>query len=421
MRAGEVPTIVLIFPSGSQFVRSNLRVLSESRMLALFCTTVAWRGDRRILDLLPRGLSELLQTRAFPEVEEGRLRCFPFREIVNRIAHRTGAPLLSRHEVGWASSDGVSRALDAAVARLIRRREVQASAVYGYDYAALWSLEAAAEAGMRRFYELPIGYWRAAQRILGEEAELNPEWAVTIESLRDSDLKHERKDAELGLAEHVVVPSEFVRDTLREHPGMTASVDVIPYGAPPTRTLRARLERTPKLRLLYVGHLSQRKGISYLFAAMRRLAGLASLTLVGPRIGGHCPALEAELARHTWLGAVSHDRVLETMAEHDVLVFPSLFEGLAQVIPEALAQGLPVIATRNSGGTAIIDDGEDGFIVPIRDADAIAARVTQLVEDRGRLEAMRAAALRKASERSWAMRESVFLTMMRARLGAVVA
>ena len=413
------PTVVLVFPSGSQFARSNLRALSRSRMLEAFCTTIAWRGGRRVLGLVPGGLRELLEARVFDEVEDRQLRTFPLREIVNRIAHRTGLPLLTRHETGWASSDGVSRALDASVARLIRRRHLRAAAVYGYDYAAQWSLEAAAEAGMRRFYELPIGYWRAAQHILGEEGERNPEWAMTIESLRDSPEKHARKDAELRLAEHVVVPSEFVRDTLAEHPAMTASIDVIPYGAPAPRAPAVEPRpRAPRLRLLYVGHLSQRKGISYLFAAMRRLANVASLTLVGPRIGGDCPALDGELARHTWLGAVPHGRVLEIMAEHDLLVFPSLFEGLAQVIPEALAQGLPVIATRNSGATAVIDDGEDGFIVPIRDPDAIAARVTELAEDRNRLEAMRRAALLKAAERSWAAREERFIAMMRARLGA---
>lgn len=418
MRENGSASVILVFPSGSQFARSNLRALAASRMLALFCTTIAWRGSPRVLDMLPRSLRDLLRARVFDEVEGRLIRCFPLREILNRIAHKTGVPLLTTHEVGWASSDGVSRALDEAVARLIRRRKVRASAIYGYDYAALRSLEAAAEVGMRRFYELPIGYWRAGQRILGEEGELNPAWAMTIESLRDSPAKHERKDAELRLAEHIVVPSEFVRETLTEHPGLTASVDVIPYGAPVPRALALERRRSPKLRLLYVGHLSQRKGISYLFAAMRRLAGAASLTLVGPRIGASCHALTEELARHTWLGAVPHGRVLEIMAEHDVLVFPSLFEGLAQVILEAQAQGLPVITTRNSGGRAVIDDGSNGFIVPIRDPDAIAERVTALAADRDRLEAMSRAALLKAGELSWAAREAVFIAMMRARLGA---
>ena len=413
----ERETVVLVFPSGNQNVRSNLRALEREEMLAEFCTTVAWRGGRQLLARLPRILREHLAARVFDEIDGRRIRTFPLREIVNRIAARTGLPYVARHEHGWASMDGVSRALDASVARLIRRGKLRADAVYAYEYAAMRSFEAAAAAGMRRFYELPIGYWRAGLRILGEESERNPEWAPTLELLKDSAGKQAWKDRELVLAEHVIVPSDFVAETLREHPGFSATVDVVPYGAPVPRPSVVR-DRPEKLRLLFVGHLSQRKGISYLFAAMRALEGVATLTLVGPRVGGDCPALSTELARHRWLGTVPHRRVLEIMAEHDVFVFPSLFEGLAQVLLEAMAQGLPAITTRNSGGAMVVEEGENGFLVPIRDPQAIAERVALLARRRELLESMSVAALRKAACMSWRAREEVFIDLLRRRLAA---
>ena len=416
--AGATKTVILVFPSGSQFARSNLRALERAGMLSLFCTTIAWRIGTGLAGRLPQSLRDLLKARNFNEIASQRIRSFPLREIVNRTIGKANLPILTRHETGWASSDAVSRALDASVSRLIRKGTVGASAVYGYEYAALQTLEAAAQAGMRRFYELPIGYWRAGLEILTEESERNPDWAPTLEILRDSKEKWERKDAELLTAEHVVVPSDFVRDTLRAHPGMTATIDVIPYGAPsPRPTVLQSRSRPPKLRVLYVGHLSQRKGISYLFEAMRRLTRVATLTLVGPKMQGQCPALAAELRQHTWLGVVPHGRVLDIMAQHDLFVFPSLFEGFAQVILEAMAQGLPVITTHNSGGSMAIDEGVDGFLVPIRDPDAIVDRVMTLAGDRERLEAMSRAALLKAERMSWIAREKAFIRVLCERLG----
>jgi glycosyltransferase involved in cell wall biosynthesis len=93
--------------------------------------------------------------------------------------------------------------------------------------------------------------------------------------------------------------------------------------------------------------------------------------------------------------------MLAEMARQDVLVFPSLFEGFGLVILEAMAQGVPVITTEATAGPEVITEGEDGFIVPIRDANAIAARLDQLATDRERLRAMSVAAHAKAARLGW--------------------
>ena len=89
------------------------------------------------------------------------------------------------------------------------------------------------------------------------------------------------------------------------------------------------------------------------------------------------------------------------MGRHDVFVFPSLFEGFGLVILEAMAQGLPVITTSHTVGPDIIEDGVDGFIVPIRSSEAIAEKLELLAADRPRLEAMREAAIATARRFTW--------------------
>ena len=86
-------------------------------------------------------------------------------------------------------------------------------------------------------------------------------------------------------------------------------------------------------------------------------------------------------------------------------MFPSLVEGLALVIGEAMAHGLPVIATPNSGARELVRDRIESFIVPIRDPDAIAEKLTLLYEDEGWRRAMAEAAKRRAAEMSWALFE----------------
>jgi hypothetical protein len=80
---------------------------------------------------------------------------------------------------------------------------------------------------------------------------------------------------------------------------------------------------------------------------------------------------------------VPHRTLLEAMTRAHVFVFPSIVEGFGMVITEALAAGLPVITTPHTAGPDILTEGHDGFIVPIRDPDAIAERITRLADDEG--------------------------------------
>jgi glycosyltransferase involved in cell wall biosynthesis len=151
-----------------------------------------------------------------------------------------------------------------------------------------------------------------------------------------------------------------------------------------------------------VGGLGQRKGLSYLFDAMRQMGSAAELTLIGRKTTERCAPLNEALKVHRWIPSLPHREVLEEMAKHDVLVFPTLFEGFALVILEALSRGLPVITTENSGGGEIIHSGENGFIVPIRSSAALAGKLDLLANDRALLAGMKAAALRTAETCTWA-------------------
>mgnify|MGYP000483547784 CR=1 FL=1 len=117
------------------------------------------------------------------------------------------------------------------------------------------------------------------------------------------------------------------------------------------------------------------------------------------RRGFDLPAVLLET--HRWIASLPHRGVLAEMRRHDVLAFPSLFEGFGLVILEAMSQGLPVITTPHTAGPDVIEDGRDGFLVPIRAPTAIAEKLELLHHDREKLAEMSRAAMKKAAQFTW--------------------
>ena len=146
---------------------------------------------------------------------------------------------------------------------------------------------------------------------------------------------------------------------------------------------------------------------------MAPLGDAVALTVVGRKTSQECRPLDTALARHRWIPSLPHDELLEEMGQHDVLVFPSLFEGFGLVILEAMSRGLVVISTPNTAAPDVITDGIDGFVVPIRDPAAIQERLELLLDDRARLTSMQQGALATARRRTWAQHRSRIVEVVR--------
>jgi glycosyltransferase involved in cell wall biosynthesis len=393
--------LLLAHPTGNINTRAAARAFLDAGWLQEFHTCVCWNPSSPFAGLLPTALAAQLNRRSFADLPRHLQYNHPWRELLRLAGVGRHLPWLGRHESGPLSIDAIYKSFDRHVAaRLPRLTCLQA--VYGYEDGALFIFQAAERLGLRRIYDLPIGYWRSAQRIFQEERELQPEWASTLTGLADSRAKLERKDQELQLADLVVVPSEFVRSTLMEHGATSAPIAVVPFGSPQPLEGPPPHRSAGPLRVLYVGSMGQRKGLSYALDAVDSLGSLVSLTLIGKVTAPQCRPLMAALERHHWIESLPNPQILAQMRQHDVLLLPTLFEGYALVISEALSQGLPVITTPNSGGTASVRDGIEGFIVPIRNSQAIAERLQQLANNPDQLSAMRQACLCRATELSWA-------------------
>lgn len=392
--------ILLSHPIANENVRQTACALNEAQLLAEFWTCVHWKNGGLLDQIVPGSLRDQLRRRCFPPELTPLIRTVAWREYGRHLAGRLRLNWLMKHETGPFSIDAIFRSLDRQVARRLSSLG-GVKAVYAYEDGALESFRAARSFGIKCIYDHPIIHWRKVRELEKEEAQLSPEWTSTLRALNDSDEKLARKDAELALANVVLTPSVFAKESLAQNPTLKAPVTVIPYGASPPRTNLAN-ERAgnAKLRVLFVGALSQAKGLGYLLEAAAKLDRQIELTLIGRRVSDAMPSRET-LQRHHWIPSLPHDALLEEMARHDVLVMPSLHEGFGLVITEAMTSGLVVVASSHSAAPDLITDGIDGFVIPIRSAAAIQEKLDLLCADRERLISMKDAAKRKAEAGSW--------------------
>jgi glycosyltransferase involved in cell wall biosynthesis len=285
-------------------------------------------------------------------------------------------------------------------ARSLRRE--RAEVVYAYEDCALQLFETGRELGARRVYDLPIAYWETAQRLLAEEAERYPEWEPTLGGTRDSQEKLARKTQELELAEMVVCPSHFVLESLPGWARESKRCVMVPFGSPVVdRADRSHRTHDAPLRVLFAGALTQRKGLADLFAAVKLLASEHVELVVMGSLLQPLAWYREQGPRFTYEAPRPHAQVLELMQSCDVFVLPSLVEGRALVQQEAMACGLPLLATKNAGGDDLIIEGETGFLLPIRSPEALAEKISWCADHRESICGMGIAAQRRAAELTW--------------------
>jgi len=197
-------------------------------------------------------------------------------------------------------------------------------------------------------------------------------------------------------ANAIAVPSRFVKRTFVERGFSPDRVFVRPYGVD-LEAYRPQTRIDSRFRILFAGTASVRKGIGYLFDAVRPLVkdGSLELWMVGPVADEARALMERNRDLYTYHGAQPRSRLAWFYSQASALVLPSVEEGLALVQAQAMACGVPVIGTTNTGAEDLFTDGVEGFIVPPGQARAIRDRIEILLGSPQRVHTMRSAALER--------------------------
>lgn len=382
------------------FARNAALALKENELLHEAITTVAYNPQsflNQLIEVLPRENSNYLRKELSRRSWNGDvLTTYPWKEITRILLARTKLVsklgITNRQLIDW-----VYRELDKTIAR---HNLDNLDAIYLYEDSAATTFAQAKAKGIVCLYDLPIPYYQMKDRIMEEEAARFPNLVQSIEVDSKNALKIKRKQAEVELADHIFVASSVTYRSLLEIGIPESQITIIPYGSP-IENFQPQPKKDDTFRVIYVGRISPRKGVQYLMPAWEQLnLANSELLLVGSNLfpQGWLEQYK-HIARH--IPSVPHLLLNEYYSQGNVFVFPSLMEGFGLVILEAMACGIPVITTPNTGGLDIITDGVDGFIVPIRDVEALKEKIEWCYQNQEELAQMGQMARKKAESLTW--------------------
>ncbi len=251
---------------------------------------------------------------------------------------------------------------------------------FGYESACQFTFERAKKLGMPTILYQPIACAEFALQLLNEEKELFPQLADTVRYCWFPEEELERRREERKLADAVVCASEFTKKSLIDVGVQAEKIIVEPYGVDQT-VFAPSSEKFENFSVVWASSYTQTKGIGYLLEALaKKPVPDMELVLAGYPYGTDAVKLYEDRIRVRRLGHIARQELGTIMGRCHVHVFPTLLEGFGRNIIEAMASGLPVITTPNCAGPDLIEDGVTGFIVPIRDVDAIYEKLIWVYE-----------------------------------------
>lgn len=359
--------------------------LDRGGYLKRYITAISPMSDN-IPRVLPMRLRRKLQGRRISDLDCEKVRRCWVPELLQRGLPKTG--LVSDERGNWINN----HLFDWMV-----KHWVDACDVFHFvSSIGLYSARKAKRFGARVICDVRQEHPNFQSRLLQDESR-----RLGIEVSVSGTLYERKVLDEFDISDYLVVPSSYARDTFTAEGYPEERIFVVPYGADPMHFRSAR-KQDDIFRVLFVGNITARKGVQYLLRAMSELRLPNSELLL---VGTVDPLIEPILARFEgnfrYVGDVPKIELVQYYNRSSVLVLPSIADAYPLVVLEALVCGLPVIVSANTGSKEMIRDGEDGFVVPIRDVEALKQKILLLYEDPDALHKMAEAAAQRVSQLTW--------------------
>ncbi|MAH84090.1 MAG: hypothetical protein CBB68_07065 [Rhodospirillaceae bacterium TMED8] len=270
-----------------------------------------------------------------------------------------------------------------------KRLPESADILTGWSSATLEAIEPARSLGMKVIIE------RGSSHIVHQTHVL--ECAYAAEGLKYIGTPMEiiqREEIEYAEADFISVPSKFAANTFIDRGIASSKLLVNPYGVDLLKFQPAeRIPSSRPPRILFVGRVGIRKGVPDLIRAFSRLSGTAELRLVGPVENEMRDILARLPMEHvSVVGPIPYHSLHSEYEQADVFCLPSWEEGVPLVLLQAMASGLPVIATKECGVEDIFLDGYEGFLVEKGNVEGLREALVLLCKSLGTRQKLGAAA-----------------------------
>ncbi len=402
---------VIANPGVGPHVQQTATAYQEQQLLHTFYTTLYQRPDAVFNRYFP-GLYRQLSRRTLQNIPPQQVKTFNRFELLRILADKTLSPVATDFIWEWgelAFDNWVSKQISCSI-----------QWVHVYEHCSLSTLKRAKKQGIKSFYEQPSQHFSFFERIAKDQLKKYPE-LINPETLLLTDQKSERRNQrraqELNLCDYIICNSTFTKKTLIEGKISAEKIITIPLGFPDA-VKNIDKNSIGKTIFICAGNQSLRKGTHLLYQAWKNCnfkAEEAELWMIG---SNQLPLkLRQGLGEHVkFIPNMPHSEMLQLMAKADLLVLPTLCDGFGLVITEAMAQGLPVITTYNSGGPDLITDGKNGFLLNAGDAEQLANCLKWCVLNKSLVENMRIDALQKAKTYPWASFRKQLVTEITSRI-----
>ena len=242
------------------------------------------------------------------------------------------------------------------------------------------------------------------KKIFEKDMKCSPEFAEKLKQEISFTLNYERQNYyidEAKRADYIIAASEFSKKSYVAVGTPKKNVFVCPYGMDSLNYEEKHIGKTDELVFTFMGGTRQAKGLSYVLEAFTRLSNKdTKLNIVGK------DNLVQDIKKKyrgniKYWGQQLHSKIPEILSETDILLFPSLSDGFGFAAAEGMAAGCPVIASENSGIADLIEDGINGYVIPIQSTEALYEKMLWFVDNREKIQTMSDNAVRTIKKMTW--------------------
>lgn len=393
-------SVIHSFPGIGIFTTETIKAYQDAGWLAKMLTTIVIHKEKRWVKLLHRFFPNLIykfKSRNFSEVPPKKIKLYPFKEIIRLFSVRFFSLITTDKIWEWGEIS-----FDKWAAKQLNSK---IKIVHAYEHAALATFEKAKKLGIIKILEQTSQHYTFYEELIDEQYKLFPNLKSAYNERINGELltkRNNRKKREHELADFIICNSSFTKRTLINGKVDEKKIIVVPL-AFPKAVANIPQKNTKTFTFLYAGSLSVRKGTHLLldiweknFANQPQL----KLLLVGKNLLPES-LTNQKSSNIQIIDFIPQPELDKLYDEADIFVFPTLADGFGMVITEAMARGLPVIASHNSAGPDLIEHETSGLIITSGDADDLLTKMKWSIENKDHLPLMAQNALEKAKMYQW--------------------
>ncbi|NQU73933.1 MAG: glycosyltransferase family 4 protein [Candidatus Omnitrophica bacterium] len=389
---------VLISHPGKQHVHQVVYSLQQAGVLAKFITSLWYQPKKmpyNIVNFLPPRARSIVERefkkRYFEKLDEKYIEQFPVLELI-------------RKGLAWALTENkkqvaiylVHQIHDWHVSKSIAR--INPDVIIGYETSSLKTFKEARQRKIKTILDFSQVHYKFINVLIQRYAEFGS-------LFRDKRLLSKInliKEKELEYADHIIALSDFAKKTLVTYGIKEERIHIANLGVDlDTFKQKTSYRKNGMFKVLYVGPITKRKGISILLEAYKQLnLKNAQLTLIGGMADAKGVLKNYEgIYKH--IPYLLHKQLASYYQDADIFVLPSYLDSWGMVVMEAMASGTPVIISDNTGTKEAVRDNVDGFIIPSGDVEMLKDKIEFFYRNREKCGELGSNARKQAEKYKW--------------------